>query len=82
MDMKEVIEFIARNLVDHPDEVSLEEVDKENSIMIRLRVNPEDIGKVVGRNGRTAQSMRTLLSAMGARTGKRAMLEILGSVPR
>lgn len=74
--MKAFVEYVAKRLVDHPDQVSLEEEEKDNSILIRLKVAEEDVGKVIGRNGRNAQSMRTLLAAIGARRGMRAILEI------
>ncbi len=74
--MKTFVEYIAKKLVDHPDQVLLEQEQKENSILIRLKVNEQDLGKVIGRQGRNAQSIRTLLSAIGAKHGKRAILEI------
>ena len=76
MPMKEFVEFIAKRLVDHPDQVSLEQEEKENSIVVRLKVDQQDVGKVIGRKGRTAQSLRTLLAAVAAKDGKRAILEI------
>jgi uncharacterized protein len=76
MTMKEFVEFIAKRLVDHPDAVSLEQEEKENSIVVRLKVDQQDVGKVIGRKGRTAQSLRTLLAAVAAKDGKRAILEI------
>jgi uncharacterized protein len=76
MSMKEFVEYIAKRLVDHPDQVSLEQEEKENSIVVRLRVGQQDVGKVIGRKGRTAQSLRTLLAAVAAKDGKRAILEI------
>jgi hypothetical protein len=74
--MKDFVEFIAKRLVDHPDQVSLEQEEKENSIVVRLKVDQQDVGKVIGRKGRTAQSLRTLLAAVAAKDGKRAILEI------
>jgi predicted RNA-binding protein YlqC (UPF0109 family) len=74
--MKEFVEYIAKRLVDHPDQVSLEQEEKENSIVVRLKVDQQDVGKVIGRKGRTAQSLRTLLAAVAAKDGKRAILEI------
>ncbi|HEX9005711.1 MAG TPA: KH domain-containing protein [Bacteroidota bacterium] len=74
--MKEFVEFIARRLVDHPDELSLEQEEKENSIIVRIKVGEADVGKIIGKKGRTAQSLRTLLSAVAAKSGKRAILEI------
>ncbi len=76
MAMKEFVEYIAKRLVDHPDQVSLEQEEKENSIVVRLKVDQQDVGKVIGRKGRTAQSLRTLLAAVAAKDGKRAILEI------
>lgn len=75
--MKEFIEFIAKNLVDKPEEVSITEEAKDNKVVFKLKVGESDIGKVIGKKGRTAQAMRTLLSAVGAKTGKRTILEII-----
>ena len=75
--MKEFIEFIAKYLVDNPEGVLLEQEEKDNKILLRLKVAENDVGKVIGRKGRTAQAMRTLLSAVAAKEGKRAILEIL-----
>ena len=75
--MKALIENIARALVDHPDQVSVNEIDSETSATIELRVAPEDLGKVIGRRGRTAAAMRSLLTASTAKQKKRAVLEIL-----
>lgn len=74
--MKEFIEFIVKHLVDHPDTVALEHEEKENKVVFRLKVSAEDVGKVIGKKGRTAQAMRTLLAAVAAKEGKRAILEI------
>ena len=74
--MKQFLEHIVRNLVDHPDRVLVEQEEIKQSIVVRLKVDREDIGKVIGRRGRTAQSMRTLLTAIAAKHGKRAILEI------
>ena len=75
--MKELVAAIARALVDHPDEVQVRAVDGEQGTILELRVNPEDIGKVIGRQGRTAKAMRTLLGAAGMKQQKRYTLEIL-----
>ncbi|HEY4643143.1 MAG TPA: KH domain-containing protein [Bacteroidota bacterium] len=75
--MKEFIEYIAKFLVDNPEGVLLEEEEKDNKIIFKLKVAEADVGKVIGRKGRTAQAMRTLLSAIAAKEGKRAILEIL-----
>lgn len=75
--MKEFIEFIAKQLVDNPDGVVVEEkLSEEKKIVLSLKVQSEDIGKVIGKQGRTAQAMRTLLTAVSAKEGKRAVLEI------
>ena len=76
MTMKDLIEYIAKSLVDNPDAVTVTEVEREKTIVLELRVSAGDLGKVIGKNGRTARSMRTLLNATAAREGKRAVLEI------
>jgi predicted RNA-binding protein YlqC (UPF0109 family) len=75
--MKEFIEFIAKYLVDHPDAVEVTEVEGEKTTVYELRVGDGDLGKVIGRKGQTAKSIRTLLTAASAKRGKRAVLEIL-----
>ncbi|RMH69013.1 MAG: KH domain-containing protein [Gemmatimonadetes bacterium] len=75
--MKELIEYIAKALVDHPDEVEVTEVEGEKVTVYELRVGDGDLGKVIGKHGRTARSLRTLLNAAAAKMGKRAVLEIL-----
>ena len=76
--MKEFIEFIAKHLVDSPDLVSIDEAfPNEKTIEMTLKVGPEDVGKVIGKQGKTAQAMRTLLTAIAAKEGKRAILKIL-----
>jgi len=76
--MKEFIEFIAKHLVDNPEDVVVEEmITEEKKYSLTLQVKREDVGKVIGKQGRTAQAMRTLLTAVSAKEGKRAMLEIL-----
>lgn len=76
--MKEFIEFIAKSLVDHPESVEVEEkITEENKYLFSLRVHSEDIGKVIGKQGKNAQAMRTLLNAIGSKERKRAVLEIL-----
>jgi len=74
--MKEFVEFIAKHLIDHPDQLTLVQEEKENSIIVRIKVDEADVGKIIGKKGRTAQSLRTLLSAVAAKSGKRAILEI------
>ena len=75
--MKELIEIIAKSLVDNPDAVVVRETDGEKTTIIELRVAQEDLGKVIGKQGRTARSMRTILNAAGTKLGKRSVLEIL-----
>jgi predicted RNA-binding protein YlqC (UPF0109 family) len=75
--MKELIEHIARSLVDHPDQVVITEVVGEKTIVYELRVGEGDLGKVIGREGRTAKSIRTIVTAAAMKAGKRAVLEIL-----
>ncbi|HTQ86836.1 MAG TPA: KH domain-containing protein [Candidatus Solibacter sp.] len=75
--MKELVVAIARALVDHPDDVQVRSVDGEQITVLELRVHPEDIGKVIGRQGRTAKAIRTLLGAAGMKQQKRYTLEIL-----
>lgn len=76
--MKEFIEYIAKYLVDDPESVVVEEtIDEDKKVNLSLRVKREDIGKVIGKKGKTAIAMRTLLTAVAAKEGKRAMLEIL-----
>lgn len=75
--MKELVEAIARALVDHPDQVQVRSVEGEQVTVLELRVHPEDLGKVIGRQGRTAKSIRTILGAAGMKLRKRLTLEIL-----
>jgi len=75
--MKEFIEFIAKSLVDNPDSVRVEEIDEgENKIKFVLHVQDNETGKVIGKMGRTAKAIRTLLSAVASKQGKRASMEI------
>ncbi len=75
--MKEFVEFIAKHLVDRPEEVRVTEIDGERTIVYELRVGDGELGKVIGKHGNTAKSIRTLLAAASAKSGKRAVLEIL-----
>jgi uncharacterized protein len=75
--MKELVKYIAKALVDNPDEVSVNEVEGEQTSVIELRVAKGDLGKIIGKHGKTAQSIRTILSAASAKLGKRAVLEII-----
>lgn len=75
--MKDLVEEIARALVDHPEQVRVTEVEGEQTTVLELRVQNEDLGKVIGRQGRTARAIRTLLAAAGMKVQKRFVLEIL-----
>ncbi len=75
--MKDLVEAIAKALVDHPEQVQVRSVDGEQVTVFELRVHPEDLGKVIGRQGRTAKSIRTILGAAGMKLRKRLTLEIL-----
>jgi predicted RNA-binding protein YlqC (UPF0109 family) len=75
--MKDLVEAIAKALVDHPEQVQVRSVEGEQVTVLELRVHPEDLGKVIGRQGRTAKSMRTILGAAGMKIRKRLTLEIL-----
>lgn len=74
---RELIEFIARSLVDEPDAVQVNVIEGEQSIILELRVGSQDVGKVIGKHGRIAKALRTVLSAATSRSGRRVVLEIL-----
>ena len=75
--MKELVKFIAQSLVDNPEQVQVNEIEGEQTSVIELMVAKEDLGKVIGKQGRTARAMRTILSAASTKIRKRAVLEIL-----
>ena len=75
--MKNLIKYIAQALVDNPDQVSVDEVEGNQTSVLELKVAKEDLGKVIGKQGRTARAMRTILSAASAKIKKRTVLEIL-----
>lgn len=75
--MKELIEYMAKALVDKPEDVAVTEVEGEKTTVFELRVSTSDLGKVIGKQGRTARAMRTILNAAGTKLGKRCVLEIL-----
>jgi len=75
--MKDLIAYIAKALVDRPEEVVVTEIEGEQTYVIELKVAKEDIGKVIGKQGRTAQAIRTILSAAATKINKRSVLEIL-----
>jgi len=75
--MKELVEIIAKALVDNPEQVVVTEVEGEQTTVLELRVAPSDLGKVIGKQGRTARSIRTILAAAGMKLNRRFTLEIL-----
>ncbi len=75
--MKDLIEYIARNLVDSPDDVRVDEIPEGQETVLELRVAAADLGKVIGRQGRTVRALRTLLAAAAGRKHARAVLEIV-----
>ncbi|WP_333784642.1 KH domain-containing protein [Thermocrinis sp.] len=75
--LRDVVEIAAKSLVDNPNGVNVVEIEGEKTIVIELRVDKADIGKVIGKQGRIARALRTILSAMGRKTNKRVVLEIL-----
>ncbi len=75
--MKELVEYIAKAIATHPDDVKVTEEEEDGQIIIRLEVNPEDKGKVIGRQGRVAQAMRVLLRVAAVKEDTRANLEII-----
>ena len=75
--MKDLIHYIASALVDHPDQVRVQETEQDDTIIIELTVAKEDLGKVIGKQGRTARAMRALLSAAAGKINKRSRLEIM-----
>jgi len=75
--MKELIQCIAKALVDNPEQVNVQEIKTQQTLVLELRVAKEDTGKVIGKKGRTAQAMRTILSCASAKENKRTILEIV-----
>lgn len=75
--LKELVEFMAKSLVDKPEEVTVNEMAGEHTTVIELKVAKEDLGKVIGKQGRTAKSMRSILNAASIKINKRSVLEIL-----
>lgn len=75
--MKDLVEIMAKALVDKPNDVLVNEIDGEKTTVYELRVESTDLGKVIGKQGKTARAMRTILSAAGTKIGKRCVLEIL-----
>jgi predicted RNA-binding protein YlqC (UPF0109 family) len=77
MDYKDLVTFMVKSLVDHPDQVEINEIEGEKSTILELKVIKEDIGKVIGKHGRIARAIRTIINASATKTGKRVVLEIL-----
>lgn len=75
--MKELVELIARSLVDYPEQVDVKQVEGEHSIILELRVAPDDMGKVIGKQGRIAKAIRTVVNAAAVKDKKRVMVEIV-----
>lgn len=75
--MKELVEYVAKSLVDDPSQVTITETTSGNSVVLELHVAPEDMGRVIGRNGRVANALRLLLRVQSAKLGKRVTLEIV-----
>jgi uncharacterized protein len=74
----DVLEYIAKSLVDHPDEVSITEIEEdEGEVVLELRVHPDDMGKIIGKRGRTAKAIRTMVKAAATREGTNATVEIV-----
>lgn len=75
--MKAFIEYVVKALVDHPEQVEVREVDGDRVVIFEVRLHPDDVGKVIGKNGRTITAIRTLLTSAAGKHNKRAMLEII-----
>lgn len=75
--LKDIVEFMAKSLVDAPDDVQVNEVAGEHATIVELKVAKDDLGKVIGKQGRTARSMRTILAAASTKLNKRSVLEIV-----
>lgn len=78
MDYKELVTYLVAPLVDKPDQIEVHEIEGEKSLILELRVATDDIGKVIGKNGRIAKAIRTLIRATGVRSGRNIQLEIIG----
>lgn len=75
--MRELLEYLAREIVEHPDAVEVTETTDARGVLLQLKVDPEDLGKVIGRGGRTARALRTVVKAAATRSGVHAAVEIL-----
>ena len=78
MTVKDIIKYIVQELVDHPDQVEVSEIEGKEIAVLELKVAKEDIGKIIGKQGRTAQAIRTILNAASAKAKKRTIMEIIG----
>lgn len=79
--MKAFVEYVVKSLVDFPDQVDIREMDGERAMVYELRLNQSDVGKVIGKQGRTIQALRTLVNGASVKQGKRAMVEIVEEKP-
>lgn len=75
--MKDLVVYLAKSLVNHPDEVEVKEIQGETAAILELRVAKDDLGRIIGKQGRTAKSIRTLLNAVASRTNRKVVLEIV-----
>ena len=75
--MKELLTYVAQNLVEHPEQVSVNQVEGDGETVLELRVAPEDMGKVIGRQGRIAKEIRTIIKTVAQRTGEKVTVEIV-----
>ncbi len=75
--MQGLVEFIAKSLVDDPSQVFVSEIEGESSVILEMRVGPEDMGRIIGKGGRTVNAMRTLVRVLAAKQGKRVTLEVV-----
>lgn len=75
--MKQILETISKSLVDAPNELSITEVKGDKTVIFELRCNAKDVGKIIGKSGKTVGAMRTILSSMAAKNGQKAMLEVV-----
>ena len=74
--MRELVEVLAQSLVDHPEEVTVQETEKDNEILLELKVAQEDMGKVIGKQGRIAKAIRAVVKAAASKTDKKVLVEI------
>ncbi len=77
MEMKELVEYIAKSLVDDPEQVEVRQVEGERSVILEVRVAPGDVGKIIGKQGRIAKALRTIVKAAAVKNGKRVLVEII-----